>query len=108
NASSFVIDEADLMVEMNFMEAVDQLLVRCHNNIQILAFSATFPQALQIFLKKYMQQPVYLKIDNELTPETLQHLLIDLKHRPLEDKLMAITKVIQPYVALIFVNSKDK
>lgn len=106
--TSFVIDEADLMVEMNFMEAVDKLLVRCQKNVQLLAFSATFPQELQIFLKKYMQQPIYIKIDSNLTPDTLEHRLIDLKHRPLEDKLLDITKIIQPYVALIFVNSKEK
>src|SRR5699024_4739912 len=47
SATAFVIDEADLMVEMKFMEKIDELLVRCDRNIQILVFSATIPQALK-------------------------------------------------------------
>ncbi len=49
-ASAFVIDEADLMLELGFIQDVDQLLVRAKQDIQLLAFSATIPQQLEHFL----------------------------------------------------------
>lgn len=106
-ASSFVIDEADLMVELNFLESIDELLVRAKTDIQILVFSATIPQQLKPFFKKYLDQPQHIKIDESITPDTLSHHMIALKHKSLSEKVAQLSEIIQPYVALIFVNSKE-
>src|SRR5699024_4222308 len=53
SASTFVIDEADLMLDLGFIKEVDQLLVRSKKDIQLLVFSATIPQRLEHFFKKY-------------------------------------------------------
>jgi ATP-dependent RNA helicase CshB len=106
-ATAFVIDEADLMVELGFMENLDELLVRCKNTIQILAFSATIPNALQVFYRKYLAQPAYIKIDHHTTPEKMIHRLIAIKHQDRAEKILALSKVLQPYIALLFVNSKE-
>lgn len=107
SATAFVIDEADLMVEMKFMENIDELLVRCNKDIQLLVFSATIPQALKIFFKKYLRQAVHLDMNQGITPEKITHHLIALKHQNAADKVMALSNVIQPYVAILFVNSKE-
>src|SRR5699024_9933286 len=60
SASSFVIDEADLMLDLGFIHEVDQLLVRAKKDIQIVAFSATIPERLQQFFKKYLDHPHYV------------------------------------------------
>src|SRR5699024_255525 len=106
-ASSFVIDEADLMVELNFLESIDELLVRSKTDIQILVFSATIPQQLKPFFKKYLDQPQHIKIDESITPDRLRHHMIALKHKSLSEKVAQLSEIIQPYVALIFVNSKE-
>ncbi|MGM8364601.1 DEAD/DEAH box helicase [Virgibacillus sp. W0181] len=108
SASSFVIDEADLMLDLGFIQTVDQLLVRCQKDIQLLVFSATIPQRLEHFFKKYLDQPIYVKIDDGISPETLEHRLIALKHRDITHIIMDISKVIQPYLAIIFTNGKEK
>lgn len=107
SATSFVIDEADLMLDLGFIQTVDQLLVRCQDHIQLLVFSATIPQRLEHFFNKYLQQPVYIKINDSITPESMEHHLIALKHRKKTDILLEISKVIQPYLAIIFTNGKD-
>lgn len=108
SANSFVIDEADLMLDLGFIQEVDQLLVRCHPDVQILVFSATIPQALQHFFKKYLQHPLHIKIADEISPETMEHRLIYLKHREEATIIAEISKVIQPYLAIIFTNGKEK
>ena len=107
NAKSFVIDEADLMLDMGFIEDLDKLLVRSNEDIQLLVFSATIPKRLQHFFKKYLRNPSYIKID-DLTPENMEHRLIDLRHRDEITVVMELSKVIQPYLALVFTNGKEK
>lgn len=107
HASAFVIDEADLMVELNFLEPIDELLVRAKQDIQVLVFSATIPQQLNPFFKKYLGQPKHIKIEDSITPDAMSHHMIALKHKSLSEKIAQISEVIQPYVALIFVNSKE-
>ncbi|WP_106497127.1 DEAD/DEAH box helicase [Lentibacillus sp. Marseille-P4043] len=107
SAKSFVIDEADLMLDLGFIHDVDQLLVRCKQDIQLLVFSATIPQRLEHFFKKYLKNPLHVKIDDKLSPETMEHRLIPLKHRTAAEVIFDITKTIQPYLAIIFTNGKE-
>lgn len=107
SATSFVVDEADLMLDLGFIDDVDQLLVRSKRNIQLLAFSATIPQRLQHFFKKYLENPLHVKIDDHLSPDTIEHRLIALKHRNPADVILSLSKVFQPYLAIIFTNGKD-
>lgn len=107
-ADAFVIDEADLMIDLGFINEVDQLLVRAREDIQLLVFSATIPQRLEHFLKKYMKQPLHIKIENGISPETLEHRLVPLKHRNEAELVYEVTQTIQPFLAMIFTNSKEQ
>src|SRR5690625_1849310 len=107
-AQSFVIDEADLMFELGLLEQIDQLLVRCKQNIQISAFSATIPKPLEHLLKKYMNQPEYVHIKDSLTPKTLKHHLIPVRHRERSEIIYQLSKAFQPYLAIIFTNGQSE
>ncbi|WP_164216136.1 DEAD/DEAH box helicase [Virgibacillus sp. YIM 98842] len=107
-ASSFVIDEADLMLDLGFIQEVDQLLVRSNQDIQLLVFSATIPEKLEHFLKKYLRNPTYVKIEEHFSPEKMEHRLIALKHREEADIINEISKAINPYLAIIFTNGKEQ
>lgn len=108
SASTFVIDEADLMLDLGFIEEVDQLLVRSKQDIQLLVFSATIPQRLQHFFKKYIKNPAYIKIEEHFSPETMEHLLIRKKHRDDAKIIWDISQTINPYLVLIFTNGKQQ
>lgn len=105
-SKSFVIDEADLMLDLGFIEEVDQLLVRAKNDIQLVAFSATVPPRLEQFLNKYLSHPVFIKIEGHISPPTIHHRLIAKRHRDEADMIMQLTTIFQPYVALIFTNGQ--
>lgn len=107
SATSFVIDEADLMLDLGFIKEVDQLLVRSREDIQLLAFSATIPQRLQHFFDKYLEKPLHVNVDDHFSPEAMDHYLIDVKHRDVADIIIEISKTIQPYLAIIFTNGKE-
>src|SRR5690625_2953906 len=107
-AASFVMDEADLMLDLGFINEVDQLLVRSNRDIQLLVFSATIPQKLEHFLKKYLKNPTYVKIDEHFSPEKMEHHLIALRHRNEADIIYEISRIVQPYLAIIFTNGKKQ
>ncbi|HLS34906.1 MAG TPA: DEAD/DEAH box helicase [Bacillota bacterium] len=107
-AEMFVIDEADLMLDLGFIEEIDQLLVRSKENIQVLAFSATIPERLHHFFKKYLRQPKYIIDDEHIFPEHLEHRLIALKYREPLEIIVELSKVFQPYLALVFTNGKEE
>lgn len=108
SAKTFVIDEADLMLDLGFINDVDKLLVRAKQDIQLLVFSATIPERLQHFFRKYLENPLYVRIDDHFSPETMEHRFIALKHRSKAAVIKEISKAIQPYLALIFTNGKNE
>lgn len=107
-AKSFVVDEADLMIDLGFMQEVDQILLRMDKKVQLLVFSATIPVKLQPFLKKYMDNPTFIKVEeNKPAPEKIEHRLVPMRHRSQAEVLYKISSLINPYLALIFVNRKE-
>ncbi|GAB4073430.1 DEAD-box ATP-dependent RNA helicase CshB [Barrientosiimonas marina] len=108
SSSAFVIDEADLSLELGLIQDIDQLLIRTKEDLQILAFSATIPEQLEHFYRKYMENPLRVKINDSLLPETLEHRLISAEHRNDADMIYGISRAIQPYLAIIFTNGKDE
>ncbi|GAA0341282.1 DEAD/DEAH box helicase [Bacillus carboniphilus] len=104
-----VVDEADIMLDMGFIHDVDQLAGRMPEKLQILVFSATIPEKLKPFLKKYMENPKYVHIDPKTTtPKKIEHILIPLKSRTKAHLTYNILTSINPYLALVFANTKEK
>jgi ATP-dependent RNA helicase CshB len=106
-ATILVIDEADLMLDMGFIEDVDQFASRMAEKIQMLVFSATIPEKLKPFLKKYMENPKYVQVDpKQATAVKIEHVLIPLRHRNKIQLLHDVVVRYNPYLAIIFTNTK--
>ena len=108
-ASTFVVDEADMTLDMGFLTTVDKIASRLPKNVQFLVFSATIPQKLQPFLKKYLNQPVMEQIKTKtVISDTIDNWLLSTKGRDKNAQILEITKLLQPYLAMIFVNTKER
>ncbi|MEQ6375886.1 DEAD/DEAH box helicase [Bacillaceae bacterium S4-13-56] len=107
-AKSLVLDEADLAIDLGFLQEVDQILVRMNQDSQMMVFSATIPEKLAPLLKKYMDNPTLIKIKEQtIAPEKMEHRLIPLRHRKVGQVIEKVAELINPFLALIFVNRKD-
>ncbi|MDF9825342.1 ATP-dependent RNA helicase CshB [Breznakia sp. PF5-3] len=106
NAKMLVIDEADMTMEYGFLEDIDQICSRMKKP-QMMSFSATIPEQLRLFLKKYMVHPemVEVKDDKKFKPR-IEHILIPCKHFSYEDQLMKLLPTFNPYLCLIFANTR--
>lgn len=108
-AQILVIDEADMTFEYGFLDDVDAFTSKLKADIQIMLFSATIPKALQPFLKKYMQHPIQIHLnDKKNMPKEIQHILIPCHEKSMSEKLFEILPIIQPYICLIFANTRKE
>ena len=108
-AKIVVIDEADMTMEFGFLEDVDQILSKMDEKVQIMVFSATIPENLQPFLKKYLFNPEIIRIDtNEDFQSDITNYLVPCKHKSYEQKLLDVLPAINPYVCLIFCNTTEQ
>lgn len=107
NAKVLVIDEADMMLDMGFIADVDSIAGKMLKNLQMLVFSATIPEKLKPFLKKYMESPKYIQITaKKPAPENLQHYLLPSRHRSKKELVREALLLLNPYLALVFTNTK--
>ena len=106
-AKVLVVDEADLMLDMGFIFDVDQIAGRMPKQLQILVFSATIPEKLKPFLKKYMENPEYVHIDpKQITAENIEHVLVPVRHREKINVLSEMLVLYNPYLAIVFANTR--
>ncbi len=108
-SGTLVIDEADLMLDMGFIEDVDQIAAKMPSDLQMLVFSATIPEKLKPFLKKYMENPQYAHVEPErISAKNIKHVLIPKKSRDKHNLLYNVLVDINPYLAIVFTNTKEK
>ncbi|OAZ69496.1 MULTISPECIES: DEAD/DEAH box helicase [Bacillus] len=107
-AQSLVIDEADLMLDMGFLEDVDYIGSRMPEQLQMLVFSATIPEKLKPFLKKYMENPKYAHVEpKRITAEKIEHVLVPSKQRDKDKLLFDMMSNLNPYLGIVFANTKN-
>ena len=109
SAPILIIDEADLMLEMGFLEDVDQIASRMAETLQMLVFSATIPEKLKPFLKKYMENPKYIQVEpKQVTAAKIDHYLLPARHRNKLELVFQALETFNPYLAIVFTNTKKK
>lgn len=108
-AFAFVIDEADMTLDMGFLEDVDQIASRLPKNLQMLVFSATIPEKLRPFLKKYLENPVIEEIKSEtVIASTIDNWLFSTKGKDVNQLVYQLLTIGHPYLAIIFANTKQR
>lgn len=101
-----VLDEADMLFDNNFIEEVDLVLANIKDNVVFAVFSATITQNMHPFFKKYFNNMNIINIED--TNQNISHVLVDNKNKNRYDTLLNLTKILNPYLCLIFASKKDE
>lgn len=103
-----VIDECDMIFDLGFIEEVDLILSKAKSNVNVSLFSATIPEQLRTFVKKYARNAHLIDVtNNDATTKNIKHILIDTKNKEIKSFLTHLIASINPYLCLIFTNQKE-
>jgi ATP-dependent RNA helicase DeaD len=104
-----VLDEADEMLNMGFIDDVETILKSTPKERQTLLFSATMPKPILDLTRKYQKNPEYVRVvHKQLTVPNVEQYYFDVKESV---KLDALCRVIDMYglkSSLVFCNMKRR
>jgi len=102
-----VLDEADEMLDLGFLEDVEEILRRCPMGRQTALFSATVPPEIRRLADTFMHDPVEIKVRAAtLTIDTVDHYFVEVPDREKPGALVDVLKQERPEQAIVFVRTK--
>lgn len=101
----YVLDEADMSFESGFADTLDNLSAIMKDS-RMIFLSATIHEKIESFIKKYLQNPVYIDL-NDTFENKIEHIWIPIKYKERIDVLSDLVNTINPYLCIIFVNKKE-
>jgi ATP-dependent RNA helicase CshB len=105
HAKYFVMDEADMMFDYDFLSHIDTILSSMPK-AKYMLFSATIQESMEPFIKQYFGQ--YDLIDTSKQDKlNIEYRLINIKYQNRLEALLTLTKHLNPYLCFIFVSKKE-
>src|SRR3954465_2771110 len=102
-----VLDEADEMLDLGFIEDVEKILRMCPSGRQTLLFSATMPGPVAKLAERYMYDPVTIRVTpRKLTVDSVEQAYVMVEPRKKLERLVQVLKAEEPEQAIIFVRTK--
>ncbi|MGP4040923.1 DEAD/DEAH box helicase [Gracilibacillus sp. D59] len=103
-----VIDEADEMLRMGFIDEVEAIIKKVPSNRVTMLYSATLPKEIEKLCHKYMQNPINVEITTEVSTDSIDHSLFEVKKGSKMALLKDVTVVENPDSCIIFCNTQDQ
>ncbi len=106
---TLVLDEADEMLNMGFIEDINSILENVPSERQTLLFSATMPGPIRRIADNYMKNPQEVRIKaKEMTVENIDQYFVKSQEREKFDILTRLLNVQRPELAIIFGRTKRR
>lgn len=106
NVKIAVLDEADRMLDMGFIDDVQKILAYTPEQKQVLLFSATMPEAIVELVRSTMVQPERVNVSPSITVAELSQHYVSVDPKKKLSSLVALLKLKKPALSLVFVRTK--
>jgi ATP-dependent RNA helicase DeaD len=108
-ASFLVLDEADQMLHIGFLNEVEDIIRETPKSRQTLLFSATMPEEIRTLANKHMRKPEYIQVEKTQGPaENVKLIAIHTIDRAKQATLIQLVETHRPYLAVIFCRTKRR
>jgi ATP-dependent RNA helicase DeaD len=103
-----VVDEADEMLKMGFIEDIDFIMECMIHEHQTLLFSATMSGEIEKLAQKYLRDPIKIQLNkDQIAPQSLEHRFRHVTRSNRLEALMAYVDDVGIQQAILFCNSRD-
>lgn len=107
--SYLVLDEADQMLHIGFLNEVEDIIRETPSSRQTMLFSATMPPEIRKLAKKHMREPEYIQVEKTQGPaENVKQIAIHTTDRAKQATLIQLVETYRPYLAVIFCRTKRR
>ncbi|MEA2403319.1 MAG: ATP-dependent helicase DeaD [Thermoleophilaceae bacterium] len=107
DARYVVLDEADEMLDLGFLEDVESIMRRAPMGRQTALFSATVPSEIRRLAEQFMHDPVEIKVRAAtLTIDTVDHYYVEVPDREKTEALVNVIQEERPKQAIVFARTK--
>lgn len=105
-----VLDEADQMLHMGFLEDVETIITAVPYRRQTMLFSATMPDPIKRLAANYMKEPldIIIKSGSPIPLDNIRQQVVECSDRNKEEALQALIERDRPYLAIIFCRTKRR
>ncbi|MDQ0048831.1 ATP-dependent RNA helicase DeaD [Paenibacillus polymyxa] len=105
-----VLDEADQMLHMGFLNDVETILQEVPYRRQTMLFSATMPAGIRKLARVYMNEPVDVKVKSasSVPVSQIRQVVVQTTDRGKQQALVDMLNTDRPYLAVIFCRTKRR
>ncbi|SCM83386.1 DEAD-box ATP-dependent RNA helicase CshA [uncultured Sporomusa sp.] len=104
-----ILDEADEMLNMGFIEDIEKILSATPDSRQTLLFSATMPRQIQSLAQKFLKEPALISVKaKEVTVPLIEQYYMELQDRQKFDVLCRLLDIQSPELAIVFGRTKRR
>lgn len=107
HVNTVVLDEADEMLNMGFLEDMETILSQLPEERQTLMFSATMPPAIAEIARKFQNEPVTVRVvKKELTVPKVTQYYYEVKPKNKAEVMCRLLDMYAPKLSIVFCNTK--
>jgi len=104
-----VLDEADEMLNMGFIDDIEAILHQVPKQRQTLLFSATMPDPIRRIAEKFMNNPHLVKVKaKEMTVPNIEQYYLEIQEKKKFDTLTRLLDIQAPELAIVFGRTKRR
>jgi ATP-dependent RNA helicase DeaD len=104
----FVLDEADQMLQIGFLNKVEEIIRATPPSRQMMLFSATLPAPVRKLANKYMKNAETIEIDEKAAPSSINQFAIFTIDKAKQETIIQLVEAFKPEKAVVFCRTKRR
>jgi len=102
----FILDEADEMLNMGFLEDIEEIFGETPDEKRVLLFSATMPERIRKLAESYMEKYVHVRSEPQLTTDLTEQIYFEVRRKDKFEALMRVLEVERDFYGIVFCRTK--